>query len=64
MCNHLSNIAHITRGYATPHKALVLDSNKDISGIRQVTMDDKSNGLFRFANLVIRDKPLFSIDAL
>lgn len=49
----LSNIAHITRGYAAPHKALVLDSNKDISGIRQVTMDDKSNGLFRFANLDI-----------
>ena len=49
----LSNIAHITRGYAAPHKALVLDSNKDISGIRQVTMDDKTNGLFRFANLDI-----------
>lgn len=49
----LSNIAHITRGYAAPRKALVLDSNKDISGIRRVTMDDKTNGLFRFATLDI-----------
>tara|TARA_B100000902_G_scaffold399209_1_gene469008 strand:+ start:1525 stop:3837 length:2313 start_codon:yes stop_codon:yes gene_type:complete len=49
----LSNIAHITRGYAAPHKALVLDSNKDISGIRRVTMDDKVNGLLRFATLDI-----------
>ena len=49
----LSNIAHITRGYAAPRKALVLDSNKDISGIRRVTMDDKVNGLLRFATLDI-----------
>jgi len=49
----LSNIAHITRGFAAPRKALVLDSNKDISGIRRVTMDDKTNGLLRFATVDI-----------